>query len=85
MVFRQNDIKTYGLKNILLRQRNIGTRILITKEQKQGKALLHLRRAFLPIQESLSLHQRNTPFVCKQWFSLPSPFGEGLGVRLFFI
>jgi len=21
-------------------------------------------------------------FICKQWFSLPSPFGEGAGVRL---
>ena len=21
-------------------------------------------------------------FICKQWFSLPSPFGEGSGVRL---
>jgi len=21
-------------------------------------------------------------FTCKQWFSLPSPFGEGAGVRL---
>ena len=52
------------------------------KEQKEGKALLHLRRAFRPIQESLSLHQRNALFICKQWFSLPSPFGEGLGVRL---
>jgi len=22
-------------------------------------------------------------FLCKQWFSLPSPFGEGAGERLF--
>ena len=61
----KNEIKTYCFKDILLRQRNIGTRILITKEQKQGKALLHLRRALLPIEESLSLHQRDAPFICK--------------------
>ena len=36
------------MKDILLRQSNIGTRILITKERKQGKALLHLRRSLTP-------------------------------------
>ena len=61
--FRQNDIKTYWFKDILLRQRNIGTRIVITKGQKEGNALLHLRRAFRLIQESLSLHQRNALFI----------------------
>ena len=47
--------------------------------------LFHVRRAFLRYEESLSSHQRNAPFICKQWFSLPSPFGEGLGERLSFI
>ena len=47
--------------------------------------LFHVRRAFLRYEESLSSHQRNAPFICKQWFSLPSPFGEGAGVRLLLI
>ena len=44
--------------------------------------LFHVKRAFLRYEESLSSHQRNAPFICKQWSSLPSPFGEGLVVRL---
>ena len=44
--------------------------------------LFHVKRAFPCLEESLSLHGRNAPFVFKHWFSLPSPFGEGLGERL---
>ena len=47
-----------------------------------GRHHLHLKRAFLRIKERLPLHQRNAPFVCKQYYPLPSPFGEGAGVRL---
>ena len=47
--------------------------------------LFHVKRAFLRYEESLSSHQRNAPFICKQWSSLPSPFGEGAGVRLLLI
>ena len=43
---------------------------------------LRLTRRFLYIKETLSFYQRNAPFVCKQHYSRPSPFGEGTGVRL---
>ena len=46
--------------------------------------LFHVKRAFLRYEESLSSHQRNAPFICKQWFSLPSPllpFGQWPLVR----
>ena len=41
-----------------------------------------MTRAFLRIKERLPSHQGNVPFVCNQYYSLPSPFGEGAGVRL---
>ena len=63
-----------------------------------GRHHLHLKRAFLRIKERLPSHQRNAPFVCKQYYSLPlsitslrsvtvgSERGEavvGAGMRLF--
>ena len=41
-----------------------------------------MKRAFRRIEERLPSHRRNVPFICNQYYSLPSPFGEGLGVRL---
>jgi len=55
-VFDIESIRAYYLKDILFGHRNIVTRIVITKEKKEGNALLYLRRAFLPIEESPSLH-----------------------------
>ena len=54
MFFRHNAIVTYCFKDIFFRHSNIVTRIVITKGQKEGNALLKWRRAFLSIQESLS-------------------------------
>ena len=45
-------------------------------------AFFNLKRAFPCNEESLSSHRRNAPFIRKQKYSLPSPFGEGVGVRL---
>ena len=62
-------------------------------------ALLDLKRAFPYVEKSLSLHQRNAPFVLRIPFPnllplgtpLPSeglgeafPYGEGAGVRLLY-
>ena len=41
-----------------------------------------MKRAFRRIEERLPSHRRNVPFICNQYYSLPSPFGEGAGVRL---
>ena len=41
-----------------------------------------MKRAFRRIEERLPSHQGNALFVCKQCYLLPSPVGEGLGVRL---
>ena len=43
-----------------------------------------MTRAFRRIEERLPSHRRNVPFICNQYYSLPSPFGEGAGVKLLF-
>ena len=48
------------------------------------KALLTARKGSLQCEETPSFYQRDASFICKQCYSRPSPFGEGLGVRLFF-
>ena len=48
----------------------------------EGNALLQSKRAFPYVEKSLSLYQRDAPFICNQQYSRPSPFGEGTGVRL---
>ena len=46
------------------------------------KALLIARKGSLQYEETPSFYQRDALFICKQCYSLPSPFGEGTGVRL---
>ena len=48
----------------------------------QREALFMVRRRPLQSEKGVSSHRRNALFVCNQYYSRPSPFGEGTGVRL---
>ena len=53
-----------------------------TPLSKQRRRSVDTKRAFPCNEKGVSSHWRTALFVCNQYCLLPSPFGEGAGVRL---
>ena len=53
-----------------------------TPLSKQRRRSVDTKRAFPCNEKGVSSHRRNALFVCNQYYSRPSPFGEGTEERL---